>query len=373
MFATLSGVAPGVDGFSPVFSDMKILITGIAGFVGSRLALGLKDRHPEWSIIGIDNLSRRGSETNLSALRARDIHFIHGDVRNREDIDELPPAEWLIDCAANPSVLAGVDGGSSQVVQHNLVGTLNLLEKCRRETCGFLMLSTSRVYSIDALAQIPIVVGVDRFDPCTRGRLPAGFSANGISEIFPTSAPISLYGATKLASEVMALEYGSAFGFPVWINRCGVLAGAGQFGKIDQGIFSFWIYQWLLRRPLSYIGFGGEGYQVRDLLGPDDLLNLLLMQIADPSRVKTRILNVGGGSVSSLSLRELSNYCEQRFGPKHIESSPETRSFDIPYYVTDNALASATWGWYPQRTAWDVLDEIAVWAEANRGFIGNGF
>ena len=144
---------------------MRILITGIAGFVGSRLALSLAERYPDWTIAGIDNLSRRGCEINLPLLRGRGVKFIHGDVRNREDVDELPEADWLIDCAANPSVLAGIEGGASQLVQHNLVGTLNLLEKCRRDTCGFLMLGTSRVYSIEALAGISMRQRGDRFEP----------------------------------------------------------------------------------------------------------------------------------------------------------------------------------------------------------------
>jgi len=70
--------------------------------------------------------------------------------------------------------------------------------------------------------------------------------------------PLSLYGSTKLASETLALEYGAAYGFPVWINRCGVLAGAGQFGTAKQGIFLFWLHAWHSRRPLRYIGFGGK-------------------------------------------------------------------------------------------------------------------
>ena len=171
----------------------------------------------------------------------------------------------------------------------------------------------------------------------------------------------------------MALEYGETFGFPVWINRCGVLAGAGQFGKIDQGIFSYWIYQWMLGRPLSYIGFGGEGLQVRDLFGPDDLLNLLLQQMADSSRDVPRILNVGGGLENSLSLKQLSHYCEKRFGAKEITPKPETRAFDIPYYVTDISCVTNAWNWRPQQSATNLLDEIATWAEANRIAIEVGF
>ena len=91
---------------------------------------------------------------------------------------------------------------------------------------------------------------------------------------------MSLYGATKLASEQLALEYGSTYGFPVWVNRCGVLAGAGQFGRADQGIFAYWVNSWLRERPLRYIGFGGHGHQVRDCLHPADLVPLIERQMA---------------------------------------------------------------------------------------------
>lgn len=353
---------------------MKILITGAAGFVGSRLAAALSAGIEGAQIIGLDNLSRRGSESNLAMLRDLGCEFIHGDVRVADDVRALPRADWFIDCSANPSVLAGVDGaGAAQVVGHNLVGTLNLLEKCRADGCGFVMLSTSRVYSIQALAALPLHQNDTRFVPDTDAAFPTGFSARGISEGFSTTPPLSLYGATKLASEIMALEYGAAYGFPVWINRCGVLAGAGQFGKIDQGIFSFWIYQWLLGRPLSYIGFGGTGHQVRDLMSPSDLARLLMLQLRQPAKDAPRVLNAGGGLNCSMSLRELSDYCTARFGPKQLQSVPETRAFDIPFYVSDCSMAQQVWAWQPEDDATAILDEITNWAIANRSLIEAGF
>src|SRR5205085_9532889 len=129
------------------------------------------------------------------------------------------------------------------------------------------------------------------------GSLPHGVGPAGVDETFSTLAPISLYGATKLASEALALEYGESFGFPVFINRCGVLAGAGQFGRADQGIFAYWINAWLRKRPLKYLGFGGHGHQVRDCLHPRDLLPVLAKQFAAPKlAVADRIANFSGGA-----------------------------------------------------------------------------
>ncbi|AFY71852.1 NAD-dependent epimerase/dehydratase [Thalassoporum mexicanum PCC 7367] len=353
---------------------MKILITGAAGFVGSRLAEAIAHSIENIELIGIDNLSRRGSETNLAFLSKLGCKLIHGDIRVNDDVVELPKVDWILDCAAIPSVMAGIGGGSAQLVGHNLIGTLNLLEKCRRDRCGFLMLSTSRVYAINSLLEIKLVDNGDRFTPDLSQPLPNGFSKLGVNESFSTTAPISLYGATKLASEVMALEYAATFEFPLWINRCGVIAGAGQFGKPDQGIFSFWIYQWLCQKPLKYIGFGGEGKQVRDFVCPQDLARLIQMQLNQPDRQAPKIVNVGGGNDCAMSLKELSAYCRANLGDDcAVASVPETRTFDIPYYVTDNSLVKRSWGWQPEVKMTDTLAAIANWAKANQPLIESGF
>ncbi len=349
---------------------MKILITGICGFVGFSLASFFRQHAEGVELIGIDNLSRRGSESNLGKLKALDCRFVHGDIRAREDVEELPAADWIIDCAANPSVLAGVNGGTAQLISHNLNGTLHLLEKCRRDKSGFVLLSTSRVYSIEALNQIPLLEAANRFEVDPSREKPAGFSAAGITESFATSAPISLYGATKLASEVMALEYAATFDFPVWINRCGVIAGPGQFGRIDQGVFSFWIYQWLLGKPLSFIGFEGSGRQVRDFFSPDDLGELLLRQLRSGSGKGPRLFNVGGGAQSALSLQELNAFCADRFGfNKEIIRNTSPRPFDIPYYVTDYSLAARHWGWQPKTDKYELLTRMYTWAVQHKNTI----
>lgn len=346
---------------------MRVLISGICGFVGRHVATDLKAAFEKLEVFGIDNLIRRGSETNLPILKALGCQVVHGDVRVTDDVAELPRCDWIIDCAANPSVLAGVTGGTSQLVGHNLGGTLNLLEKCRRDSSGFLLLSSSRVYSIDALSAVPLVERGARFAFDEGHPAPAGSSAYGISEAFSTASPVSLYGATKLASEILALEYAAAFGFPVWIDRCGVIAGPGQFGRIDQGIFSYWIYQWLLGRPLSYIGFGGRGLQVRDFMAPRDLTRLIERQLRNPNAAAPRIVNVGGGSERSMSLRELSSFCEEVLGPgPAIGAVTETRRYDIPYFVTDARVAEQSWSWRPEETRDQTLQAITRWAQDHR-------
>jgi CDP-paratose 2-epimerase len=339
---------------------MRILITGICGFVGSRIAKALLDRASGLKIAGIDNLVRSGSETNRAELTAHDVRVIHGDLRVRSDVDALPDSDYVIDAAANPSVLAGVDGRSSprQLSEHNLGGTLNLLEYCRERKSGLILLSTNRVYSVRELAALPVVECKLAFKLDTAATLPRGVTANGITERFSVQQPVSLYGATKLASEVMATEYGATFDFPVWINRCGVLAGAGQFGTAEQGIFSYWLHAHAASRPLRYIGFGGRGLQVRDAFHPDDLADLTLIQMRrKPS--EDAIFHAGGGRANAMSLAQLTNWANDRFGKHEPAADLRPRPFDAPWIVMDSSRTSTELGWTPKRGMEFILNEIA--------------
>lgn len=338
---------------------MRIVITGVCGFVGSELAVGLRNRYEHAQVFGIDSLVRPGSETSLEKLRAAGIKVRHGDVRCASDLESLGPCDWVIDAAANPSVLAGVDGRTSsrQVIEHNLFGTVNILEFCRQHGAGVVLLSTSRVYSISEMGRLPLTVRDLAFVP-EAGTWPVGASPQGIAETFSTTSPISLYGATKLGSETLAKEYHDAFGIPVIINRCGVLAGPGQFGTAEQGIFSFWIRAWASRRPLTYLGFGGSGYQVRDALHPSDLLDLIDTQITRGSSA-SGVWNVGGGPANSMSLAQLSRWCAAEFGDHQVHSNAAQRRWDVPWVVMDTRRISDAFGWQPSVPLVQILIDIA--------------
>ncbi|HEX9783322.1 MAG TPA: NAD-dependent epimerase/dehydratase family protein, partial [Opitutaceae bacterium] len=279
--------------------------------------------------------------------------------------------DWVLDCAANANVLAGVDGrtNSRQLVEHNLIDTINLLKLCKQHHTGFILLSTSRVYSIPPLASLPVIAREGAFVPDDSLPLPAGLTAEGVAETFSTAAPVSLYGATKLASEAIALDYGSAFGFPVFVNRCGVLAGAGQFGRPDQGIFAYWIHSWARRRPLKYNGFDGRGHQVRDCLHPADLAPLLIAQMRAGSHARQCVLNIGGGAASARSLRQISEWCAHRFGPHEVTADPQPRPFDIPWMVLNASAAMRLWNWRSSRTVEDIMEEIARHADQTPGWL----
>ncbi len=350
---------------------MKILITGICGFAGSTLARSFIDAGCGHELYGIDNLMRPGSELNRQVLKKLGVSLLHADIRVQSDFENFPKVDWVIDAAASPSVLAGVDKKitSRQLLEHNLSGTVNMLEFCKKYKAGFILLSTSRVYSIAALAGIPVDVVNNAFRPVNPDKWPAGFSAEGVDEAFSTFPPVSLYGSTKVCSEILALEYGQTFEFPVWINRCGVLAGSWQFGHAEQGIFSYWIHAWLRKDPLKYIGFGGGGHQVRDCLHPRDLQSVLIRQMNFTENPEYRIFNLAGGTGNSMSLAQLSSWCNDHFGPHTVVPDPEARRFDVPWLVLNSERARKFWKWQPETSMELILEEIAAFARHHSNWL----
>ncbi|MBD3265509.1 NAD-dependent epimerase/dehydratase family protein [bacterium] len=343
----------------------RILLTGGSGFVGSSLALLLKNHFPQSSIICFDNLHRRGSELNVSRLRGQGIEFIHGDIRHMEDLHTAGPVDAVIDCSAEPSVLAGYDSSPRYAIDTNLVGTINVLEYARENRAALVFLSTSRVYPIESLSKLDYVESDTRFD--LKANQPIhGASGKGIKEGFPMDGPRSLYGATKYASELLIQEYIAMYGMQAVINRCGVLTGPWQFGKVDQGFVVLWVARHYWNKPLAYIGFGGEGKQVRDILHVEDLFALLDRQLASMDTYTGQVYNVGGGAERSVSLQELTLLCEEITGNRiTIERRPATREADIPIYISDNTKIETASGWTPKKSVKQIVVEIHEWIQQN--------
>ena len=338
-----------------------ILITGGAGFVGSALGIGLAQRHPDWKITALDNLKRRGSELNLPRLKQAGVQFIHGDVRNSEDLDPIAlKPDLILECSAEPSVLAGYTS-PGYVLQTNLVGTINCLELARQTQADFIFLSTSRVYPIAYLNALKFAETETRFRLLEEQPLP-GASCEGISEDFPLDKSRSLYGTTKLASELIIAEYADAYGLRTLVDRCGVLTGPWQMGKVDQGVFALWMAFHYFQKPLKYIGYGGTGKQVRDFLHILDLLELIDIQVQNLETLKGQTFNVGGGITNTLSLCETTLLCQEITGNQiMITPVPETRVGDVPVFVTDSRKVIAQTGWKPTRDARTTLSEIYDW------------
>lgn len=342
----------------------RILVTGGSGFVGSTIAVRLKQAWPQAHVASLDNLHRPGSELILPRLREHGIEFIRGDVRYPEN---FPGGDWdlLVECSAEPSVLAGYGSAPTYLIDTNLKGLLHSLEWCRERRAGLIFLSTSRVYPVKALAELELEESEMRLDIAAKQKT-SGAGAAGIAENFPIDGHRSLYGATKLSAELMIEEYRAAYGMKAVINRCGVLAGPWQMGKIDQGVFTFWLLRHYFKKPLSYIGFGGKGKQVRDLLHAEDLADLILEQAGDMDLWDGDVLNVSGGRSISLSLGETTALCQKITGNKiEVGSVPENRVVDIPVYYGDCARLFAKTKWRPRRDAEAILGDTFAWMQEN--------
>ena len=347
---------------------MRILITGGAGFVGGNLAVQLAERHSDWEITALDNLHRSGSELNLPRLREAGVSFVEADVREPAGLAEGGPFDALVECSAEPSVLAGYDD-TGYSFQTNLVGAYNCLEEARRQAAFVVFLSTSRVYPIAGLRSLALEESATRFELAASQPMP-GASPDGVAEGFPLEGARTLYGTTKLAAELLIAEYADGFGLRAVSNRCGVIAGPWQMGKVDQGVFSWWLLSHLFGRDLAYIGFGGSGKQVRDLLHVDDLVDLVEEQLADPGRWAGATVNVGGGRGCSLSLCEATELCRELTGNEvRVGSEPETRPGDVPVYLSDCGRLFSLTSWRPRRTPGDVLQDLLHWAREHEALL----
>jgi len=348
---------------------VRILISGGAGFVGSSAAVTLAGRHPDWHVTAFDNLHRRGSELSLPRLRDAGVEFIHGDVRELTDLQSIGPIDALLECSAEPSVLAGLAGGLDYLVRTNLLGAYNCLELARRDDAFVVFCSTSRVYPLAPLRRLALVETQSRFELREQQELP-GASSAGIAEGFPLEGARTLYGASKLAAELLVAEYVEAFGLRAVVNRCGVIAGPWQFGKVDQGVFTYWLLAHRFRRPLEYIGFDGSGKQVRDLLHVADLVDLLEEQVTDAERWCGLTVNVGGGRSCSLSLLETTDLCRELTGTE-VDVRPATagRPGDIPLFLSDCSRLGTYSTWRPRRDARTVLSDTLAWIDEHEAVI----
>jgi len=348
---------------------VRVLVTGGAGFIGSSIALELAARHPEMEVLAADNLYRRGSELNLPRLKAAGVTFHHADVRQLADLEAIGAFDALVECSAEPSVMASLGGGADYVVQANLIGAYHCLEAAARNGAQLIFLSTSRVYPVAAQESLVTTEGETRLELAAEQPL-AGASAAGIAEDFPLTGARTLYGATKLAAELLIEEYRAERGLSAVVNRCGVVAGPWQMGKVDQGVFTHWMLSFMLGRPLSYIGYGGTGKQVRDLLHVADLVDLVAEQLADPQRWDGRTFNVGGGREVSLSLLETTAICRELTGSDlEVGSVAETRQGDVPVYLSDCAALYSHTTWRPRRGVRDILTDIHEWVVVNEALV----
>jgi CDP-paratose 2-epimerase len=350
---------------------LKVLITGGCGFLGSQLGLYLRERGHD--VVAMDNLVRRGSESNIERLQKHGVAFVHGDVRCVEDFAGLPPGiELICDASAQPSVVSGYTNPMFDLT-NNTLGVIHVLEFARERRCPLIFCSTNRIYSADRINALPRREGATRleWDAAVWRNLPVesrppGFDPeHGVSEEFSLDgAGRSIYGVSKLMADVVCQEYADAFDIPVIVNRLGVISGAGQFGKIDQGWVVWWAVASWFGLPLKYIGWGGK--QVRDILFVEDVCRLVDLEVSQIGRLRRGVFNAGGGAANSLSLVEATQSLQKRLGRSiSISHEGSPRKADTVIYITDNRKVERVLGWKPQVSLAQGLDSILAWIGEN--------
>ena len=326
---------------------MKILITGGCGFVGSNLAIYFKKKRIVSKIDSLDNLSRKGSILNANRLKKNKIRNFKIDISNNNTLQKLPRYDLIIDCCAEAAVEASKKD-IDRVFYTNLVGTYNILKKCAKDKSNLIFLSSSRVYSIKDLRNL-------KKNKCT------------ISEKFNTSGPKSIYGYCKYSSEQLIKEFSFIYKIKYIINRLGVISGPWQFGKQDQGFVSLWIWKHMLKKKLSYIGFGGKGSQIRDVIHISDVCELINLQIKKISKIHNLTINAGGGKKNSISLKNLTKLCRKITSNKiKIYSKNITSEYDIPYYITNNSKVRKIYRWKPKKSFLHIIQDVHKWMVINK-------
>ena len=326
---------------------MKILITGGCGFVGSNLAIYLKKNKIGSKIHSLDNLSRSGTLLNFQRLKKDKIKNFKIDISNNKAVQALPRYDLIIDCCAEASVEASKKE-IDRVFYTNLLGTFNILKKSAKDRSNIIFLSSSRIYSIKQLRKLKK-------------------NKSLINEKFDTTGPKSIYGFCKHSSEELIKEFSFLYNIKYIINRLGVISGPWQYGKQDQGFVSLWVWKHINKKKLSYIGFGGKGHQIRDVIHIYDVCQLISLQIKKISNVYNLTVNVGGGKKNSISLKNLTKHCQKITSNKiKISSKKITSNYDIPYYITNNSKVRKIYKWSPKKSFLHILQDVYEWMIFNK-------
>ena len=340
---------------------MKILITGGCGFVGSNLALFLKKKG--FTVHTLDNLTRKGSKYNSNLLKKQKIKNYKINISNIKKIKSLPKYDLILDCCAEAAVEISKND-FDKVINTNLIGTINILKKSKNDKSKIIFISSSRIYPLEEMNKI-----IKNKNLKSKIKISKMFS-----EKDKIIGPKTIYGLTKLCSEMLIEEFSYAYQLKYLINRCGVISGPLQFGKQDQGFVSLWIWRHLNKKKLSYIGYGGYGNQIRDVLHIDDLSELILLQIKNINKINNKLFTVGGSKTSYTSLSQLTKLCQKITGNKiRMGKVSKTSSYDIPYYLSDNTHVSNTYRWKPKRNINQVVMDTFLWLKKNKPIIKKYF
>ena len=334
---------------------MKLLITGGCGFLGSNLAsYGIKN---QYEVTVFDNLSRFGSELNLTWLRnLGEFEFVHGDVRNRDDVESIVKNKYdvIFHLAGQVAMTTSIDNPYKDF-EINTLGTINVLDSVRKyckETAVFYS-STNKVYG--------------DLEGYTYTELEKRYICEEFPMGFPESVPLdfrSPYGCSKGAADQYMLDYSRIYGLKTVVFRHSSMYGSRQFATYDQG----WVGWFCQKAYELYKGIdeekftiSGSGKQVRDILHAKDMISLYFSAIEKIDKVKGQAFNIGGTMEQSLSLLELFDMLERKLCIELKYKQLPERTSDQKVFVADISKIYKAIGWRPEVTATQGVEGMIDW------------
>ncbi len=339
-------------------AERTILITGGAGFVGSNLAARLLGR-PGTRVRVFDSLARPGVEHNLAWLQeltaSGRLEFNEGDVRDADALLKAArDADEIYHLAAQVAVTTSIDAPREDL-EVNVIGTFNVLEAARRwgRRPYVLFTSTNKVYG--SLEGVPVRVQGTRY-------VAADASFDGVTEAEALDFH-SPYGCSKGAADQYVRDYARIYDLPTTVFRMSCIAGPRQFGTEDQGWVAHFLYSVMEGRTITVYG---DGFQVRDVLHVEDLVNAMEAACLHRGRTAGKVYNVGGGMERAVSISEMLKAIEQVTGCKPRLEFSATRPGDQPLYISHTGLLTRDTGWVARKSCAEILDAIRQFGTANR-------
>jgi len=341
--------------------SMKWLITGGAGFIGCHAAARFHEAGHR--VVVVDNLSRRGADTNLEWLRSRGVtEFVKADVRDPRAMNELlaehADADAVLHLAAQVAVTTSVVDPRTDF-DINALGTFNVLEAVRTAARGrpaVLYSSTNKVYG--NLEHVQVVEANGRYAYADR--------PDGVDESEPLDFH-SPYGCSKGAGDQYVRDYARIYGLKTVAFRQSCIYGTRQFGIEDQGWIAWFCVAVTTGQPFTIFG---DGKQIRDTLWVGDLIDAYERAVERIDSVSGEVFNLGGGPSNTMSLLELVARLERAFGRELRPAFADWRPGDQRVFVADVRKAERLLGWRPRVSTAEGVEKLIGWVKENRALFG---
>lgn len=337
---------------------MKVVVTGGCGFVGSHVVERYASERQN-TVVALDNLSRgkllgkrRTFDFNRNFIRKfSNVRFVHGDVRQRSQLDSaMKGAQLVVHAAGQTAVTTSVKDPVADF-EVNALGTFNVLEAARRQRRPptVIVCSTNKVYG-ERVNSIPLRRGRTRYEFSGRYR-------KGIPEDFGTDlCEHSPYGCSKLTGDIYAQDYARLYGLKVGVFRMSCIYGPRQFGVEEQGWLAWFAISALRRKPITIYG---DGKQMRDVLYVTDLVDAY--DAFHRSRLAHGVFNIGGGPSNTISLLELVALLGKLTGREVPLRFRSARPSDQKVYVSDIRRARDQLGFHPSVSPERGVRELTTW------------